>query len=227
MSRFRSKRLSYANVTATLALVLALGGGSAWAASRYLITSTRQIKPSVLRQLHGRQGRRGPQGLPGKNGLNGKNGTNGKNGAAGKNGAGPGYSVSVAGDGSLAVPIGSDATVLSKSVPGGAYLVRANVELRVSDTYTSNTAAPFELRCILADNGTTVDTAEWWASTDLDLSSTVTAAYSTLPLDAAVSSGSTNALTVRCENLDSLAPGTLTTTAYNAALTAEQTTSNS
>jgi hypothetical protein len=47
------KRMSYANIASTLALVLALGGGTAWAAHHYSITSTKQIKPSVLKKLHG------------------------------------------------------------------------------------------------------------------------------------------------------------------------------
>jgi hypothetical protein len=42
------RRATYANVTATLALVLALGGGTAWAAHHYLITKTSQISPNVL-----------------------------------------------------------------------------------------------------------------------------------------------------------------------------------
>jgi hypothetical protein len=43
-------RFTYANVVATLALVLAMSGG-ALAASHYLITSTRQISPRVLKKL--------------------------------------------------------------------------------------------------------------------------------------------------------------------------------
>ena len=42
-------RLSYANVAMTLALVFAMTGG-AYAAQRYVVTSTKQIKPSVLAQ---------------------------------------------------------------------------------------------------------------------------------------------------------------------------------
>lgn len=42
--------LTYTNVTVTLALVFAMTGG-AYAASKYLITSTTQISPRVLSQL--------------------------------------------------------------------------------------------------------------------------------------------------------------------------------
>jgi hypothetical protein len=44
-------KLTYANVMSTIAVFLALGG-TAIAGSRYIITSTNQIKPSVLSALH-------------------------------------------------------------------------------------------------------------------------------------------------------------------------------
>lgn len=59
--------LSYANVTATLALVLALGG-TAWAAAHYVITKTGQIAPSVRVAITGATG---PSGVPGPTGLTG------------------------------------------------------------------------------------------------------------------------------------------------------------
>lgn len=95
------KRATYANVAATLALLFAMTGG-AFAASKYLITSTKQIKPSVLAQIKGKngapgkagaagaqgpQGQAGPAGAKGENGSNGTNGTNGADGKAGKDGA--------------------------------------------------------------------------------------------------------------------------------------------
>jgi hypothetical protein len=100
------RRLTYTNVGVTLALFFSMSGG-ALAAGHYLITSTKQIKPSVLSALKGKpgaagangatgvagpagpagvagakgeagpQGPQGPQGEPGKNGKNGTNGTTG------------------------------------------------------------------------------------------------------------------------------------------------------
>ena len=92
-SRLR-KRLTYTNVAMTLALVFAMTGG-AYAASKFVITSTKQIKPSVLKQLQGKAGKagaagangaNGAQGTAGANGKDGANGTNGTNGAPGTNG---------------------------------------------------------------------------------------------------------------------------------------------
>lgn len=63
-------RISPATLIASVALFVSLGG-TGWAASRYLITSTSQIKPTVLHKLKGRRGplghtgQRGPQGVPG------------------------------------------------------------------------------------------------------------------------------------------------------------------
>jgi hypothetical protein len=71
------RHLNYANVVATFALVFAMSGG-ALAASHYLITSTKQISPKVVKAL---------KGANGKNGANGANGTNGTTGPAGPAGS--------------------------------------------------------------------------------------------------------------------------------------------
>jgi hypothetical protein len=71
------RRPSVTTVVACLALFFALGG-SALAASKYLITSTSQIKPSVLKSL---QGKRGPAGTPGAPGAAGAAGAAGAEGA--------------------------------------------------------------------------------------------------------------------------------------------------
>jgi uncharacterized low-complexity protein len=83
------KHLSYANVAATLALVFAMSGG-ALAASHYLITSTSQISPKVLKKLKGKTGKTGPAGATGAAGAAGAAGPQGpagKEGSPGKEGA--------------------------------------------------------------------------------------------------------------------------------------------
>jgi len=68
------RKLTYANVVSTLALLLVLAGGTAYAANHYLITRTSQIKPSVLRDLRGRAGQSGAPGSPGAPGATGATG---------------------------------------------------------------------------------------------------------------------------------------------------------
>ena len=75
--------MSFASVVVVLALVFALGGGTAWAAHRYLITSTSQIKPSVLNKLRGRNGKNGTNGAIGPQGATGPQGAVGPQGATG------------------------------------------------------------------------------------------------------------------------------------------------
>jgi hypothetical protein len=82
------KRLTYANVAMTLALVLAMTGG-AYAAGKIIITSTKQISPAVLKKLKGKtgaQGAIGPAGPEGKQGATGPSGPEGKQGPEGKEG---------------------------------------------------------------------------------------------------------------------------------------------
>jgi hypothetical protein len=79
------KRLSYANVTATLALVFAMSGG-AMAANHYLITSTKQINPTVLKKLTGKPGKNGAAGANGVNGATGPTGSTGPQGPKGETG---------------------------------------------------------------------------------------------------------------------------------------------
>jgi hypothetical protein len=82
------RRLNYANVVATLALVFAMSGG-ALAANHYLINSTKQINPKVLKKLKGATGKTGTTGTPGTPGAlggPGKEGPLGKEGPRGKEG---------------------------------------------------------------------------------------------------------------------------------------------
>jgi hypothetical protein len=80
------KRVSYANVTATLALVFAMSGG-ALAAHHYLLNSTKQISPKVLKALKGKAGKEGARGQAGATGATGGTGATGVAGATGGTGA--------------------------------------------------------------------------------------------------------------------------------------------
>jgi hypothetical protein len=79
------RHLKHANILASIALFFSLSGG-AFAATHYLITSTKQISPNVLNALKGRQGPEGPQGPQGPTGPTGPNGAPGIAGRVGPQG---------------------------------------------------------------------------------------------------------------------------------------------
>jgi hypothetical protein len=79
------RHLNYANIVATLALFFAMTGG-ALAAKHFLITSPKQISPSVLKKLHGATGKTGATGGVGAAGGTGATGATGSAGAKGNPG---------------------------------------------------------------------------------------------------------------------------------------------
>jgi hypothetical protein len=72
-------------LVAVLALMFAMSGG-AYAASRYVITSTKQISPKVLKSLQGKAGKPGASGVQGLVGPAGPAGSQGPAGQAGAKG---------------------------------------------------------------------------------------------------------------------------------------------
>jgi hypothetical protein len=124
------RHLTYANVVATLALFLAMGG-SAIAASHYLITSPRQIKPGAIalgnlsaraqRSLRaaagpaGSAGPAGPAGAAGPPGPAGAAGANGLTGETGQRGPSEAWAITQTGQAHAA------------SVPAGSYVVSGDV----------------------------------------------------------------------------------------------------
>jgi hypothetical protein len=94
------RHLTYANVAATLALVFAMSGG-AFAATHYLINSTKQINPKVLKALKGSDGGSGSNGANGSAGAGGPAGQSGAQGSQGAQGspgsAGPAGAAGAAG----------------------------------------------------------------------------------------------------------------------------------
>ena len=115
-------------VVACLALFVASAGTSI-AASHYLITSTKQIKPSVLKQLKGARGPAGPSAtpavaLPGQKGDTGATGAQGTQGLKGDTGAagpaGPQGSKGNTGDPGAAGPAGPQGSKGNTGDPGAA-----------------------------------------------------------------------------------------------------------
>jgi hypothetical protein len=120
------KRFTYANVAMTLALVFAMTGG-AYAASKYLITSTKQISPKVLKSLKGANGKNGAAGVAGTAGATGPagpGGAKGETGAAGPAGPqGPGGAAGTKGETGAAGAAGAKGepgtTGYVKTLPSG------------------------------------------------------------------------------------------------------------
>jgi hypothetical protein len=145
------------NLVAWLALFAALGG-TGLAARAYVITSTRQIKPSVLAKLKGNHGPAGPAGPAGANGDSGpqgapggegKQGLEGKPGLTGKEGLrGPSdvYEAASETGGVESVP-GETKSISLAHLPAGSYAVYGKAIIATS------TASGGYLRCTLSGPG--------------------------------------------------------------------------
>lgn len=165
-ARLRALRPTTA-IVAALVAVLAIGGGSAVAARKYLITSTKQVSPKVLKKLKGKTGKTGargatgtqgptgpagPAGADGSNGLNGTDGTDGTDGANGATGArGPSDAIIGYDDagGSFTSP-GVLTTISTLSnVPAGRYVYTAKFVV----TSPPTTGGPYNVTCELRRAG--------------------------------------------------------------------------
>lgn len=219
------KRTSYANIVATLALVLALGGGTAWAAHHYLIVSTKQIKPSVLKKLHGAKGARGASGA---NGLNGTNGTNGAVGAtgptgvAGANGAVAGYFAQTAVTTSFTG--GTGVSILTKNLPAGNYVLNGNETFLAA---SSSASTQFEVSCTLSDSaaGTPTDTGVFEGLTNIIVFIIPTNSNS-VSMTLAINTTAPSTAKIACSDVSN-GGNTYQVNNANAALSAVQTTTNS
>lgn len=222
----RRRRLSYANVTATLALAVALGGGTAWAARGYLITSRAQIKPNVFAALRGPSGPRGAAGAagaagsPGPAGPAGATGPAGAAGAAGQPGAQgatgvagptgpagaaglpPAYSVAGA-DVSFAPTADDPATAATMRLPAGSFTVAGSVQV----TIAAPAGAPeWQVQCSIADtesghgNPLLDDPDQWDVTPTFTPSSGADAqAQTTLSFDDSFTAADASTLSISCE----------------------------
>lgn len=170
---FFRRHLTYANVVASLALFLALGG-AAFAATQLPRNSvgTGQLKREAVtagkiakktrHQLRGATGPQGPQGKPGPKGARGAAGAKGATGPkgdvgargpAGADGTGPAFEVFA--NELSAKTVGTSPTqILAENLAAGAYVIGANVSLDATATLS-------EVTCALTTGGeatTSVDT---------------------------------------------------------------------
>ena len=139
---FVRRHLTYANVAATLALFLALGG-AAYAATQLPKNSvgTKQLKKGAVtaakinvktrNALRGAAGPAGPQGKTGKTGKTGAKGATGpqgKTGNTGADGTGPAFETFTSGKTFAATPT----AIVATNLGAGAYVVNANVALETT-----------------------------------------------------------------------------------------------
>jgi hypothetical protein len=141
------RHLTYANVAASLALFLALGG-AAYAATQLPKNSvgTNQIRKEAVtaakiakktrQQLQGNRGPAGQQGPQGKTGKQGAKGATGARGAQGNTGApgidGTGPALEVVTGAKPIEAVGS--TVVSQNLAPGAYVVTADIVVESAAT---------------------------------------------------------------------------------------------
>jgi hypothetical protein len=174
---FLRRHLTYANVVASLALFLALGG-VAFAATRLPRNSvgTGQLRPEAVtagkiakktrKQLMGARGPQGPQGATGKTGAKGPKGAKGEKGAtgatgargpAGTDGTGPAFEAFA---GEKAVP----GTIVAQTLAPGSYVLNADA------SFTNGTGATAEVACTLAGSGALKTTVATGASATVSAS---------------------------------------------------------
>jgi hypothetical protein len=198
---FLRRHLTYANVVASLALFLALGG-AAYAATQLPKNSvgTGQLKNGAVtsskiakkarNQLRGQTGAQGPQGPQGKVGKTGPKGTTGAKGgtgvkgdtgAAGTNGIGPAFEVFTE---NRSIEAGGN-IIAAENLAAGAYVISADVAVEAGVAATTVT-------CTLNGGGEAVATLG------------AAAAKATLSLSVTRTLGAADNATLTC----SAAPGT-------------------
>jgi hypothetical protein len=156
------RRPSPALVVASVALFFSLGGVGL-AASHYLITSTSQIKPSVLRELRGAKGPPGPQGPAGLQGATGSVGTAGSlNPATVTTVVGNDAVMCVLGGGNCDVGESTATCPAGDIVLGGGWIPEDNLP-PVSATVGYNAAASATAWSVIMANDTTAVGADFAA----------------------------------------------------------------
>ena len=188
MLRRLRPRLTYANVAATLALVFAMGG-SAVAASHYLITAKKQISPKALKEI-------AASGKPGAAGASGPAGPEGKQGAEGK--PGPEGRVGPKGDQGIEGKPGAMGEKGNTSLPASTWnksIKTPGASLASAKTVVLETIGPFTLtgRCYLIESAGKQETV---ADTYIQSSEAGVVFAETGGLEEELESGAANAIPV-------------------------------
>jgi hypothetical protein len=176
------------------AVVFAIGGGTAFAGVHYLITSTKQIRPSVLRSLkkRGPAGPQGKQGAPGAQGLAGPQGPQGLVGPAGADGAVAAYAAS--GQTTFGTTISE--TILTKTLPAGKFVISASLYIAATKLSSSPSNTGVAVSCELKwpDDDQVRDYLAPWNNSEGDFTA------GTLSFDLAGSLSAAGTVTVICTN---------------------------
>jgi hypothetical protein len=180
----------------------------------------------------GRTGAAGKDGVNGKDGLNGLNGKDGVNGLDGANGAVGGFAAAQAAGEAVsysAATEGSPATILSKSLPAGNFIVAAKAELVYTDTKAGGAAATVcKLIDIPAGGGATSSDTSSWASAINVPALVADVVTNTIPFSLRIDSPlHASTVAIACYlAIKETAGGTFSAEARNASITAVQTTVN-
>ena len=185
------RRISYANVTATLALIAAIGGGTAWASTNHWkITRLGQIKPSVREALRGHNGTNRTNGATGARGATGATGTAGATGPTGPTGM-PGIAT-----GSSAVTASAiqSAVVDAVATTTGNQLVTAQIAASRAGPQTIGDAVGCTIVNVTAAPGTDLDQV----SVSFPIENASTASNVDFPLQAVVAAHAGDTIAVEC-----------------------------
>jgi hypothetical protein len=180
----------------------------------------------------GRDGAAGKDGVNGVNGKDGVNGISGANGVNGANGAVGGFATALAAGETVPYTTateGTPATILSKSLPAGNFIVGAKAELVYTDTKAGGAAATVcKLIDLPAGGGATSSDASSWASLVNVPFASFNFSQNTLPFSLTVNSPlHPSTVTLVCYlRIKEAAGGALSAEASNASITAVQTTVN-
>jgi Collagen triple helix repeat (20 copies) len=184
------QRLTYANVAATLALVFSMSGG-ALAASHYIITSTKQISPKVVKALKGKTGKTGPTGPAGPQGKEGAPGKEGLTGKEGPAGIGPAFSAYHDGSVSITGTEADKATVVATlgNLPAGKYVINAKLY-----TFDSQTSEDITVCRLVAEGDSDEDVAHTSSSASAGYADSI----GTFPLQVVHQFNGTGSASVEC-----------------------------